>query len=253
MKAAPLIAEFRRRKTVRPVLVHTGQHYDENMSKIFFDDLGLPEPDIYLGVGSGTHAEQTAKVMIAFEKVLLEERPDVVIVVGDVNSTVACSLTAAKLHVPVAHVEAGLRSFDLEMPEEINRMITDVLSRWCFTTSPEAEINLAREGVGPERIFFVGNIMIDSFELMAPKIRAAGVPAKLGLGARGYGVVTLHRPSNVDRRETLEPIVEQLVAVAERLPLVFPVHPRTRARLETFGLIERLEGAPGIRLLEPMA
>ena len=162
MKAAPLMREFASRSGIEARLVHTGQHYDKNMSKIFFEDLELPEPDIYLGVGSGSHAEQTARVMVEFEKIVLGDRPDLIIVVGDVNSTIACSITGSKLWIPVAHVEAGLRSFDLRMPEEINRMVTDILSRFCFTTSPEAEINLKREGVGEERIFFVGNIMIDS-------------------------------------------------------------------------------------------
>ena len=250
MKAAPLIAEFRRRKNFLPMLVHTGQHYDENMSKVFFDDLGLPEPDIYLGVGSGTHAEQTARIMIAFEKVVQEEKPDVVIVVGDVNSTLACSVVAAKLHVPVAHVEAGLRSFDLEMPEEINRMITDVLSRWCFTTSPEAEINLVREGVGPERIFYVGNIMIDSLRGYLGEADRSDVLDRLRLEEGGYILVTLHRPSNVDRPAVFRGILDALVTLSERFPAIFPVHPRTKGTID--GADPPMPSGPGLRLIDPV-
>lgn len=250
MKAAPLIREFGKRRRFDRVLVHTGQHYDENMSRVFFEDLELPEPDVYLGVGSGSHAEQTAKIMIAFEGVMARERPDLVIVVGDVNSTLACSLVAAKARVPVAHVEAGLRSFDLAMPEEINRMVTDVLSRFCFTTSPEAETNLLREGVKPDRIFFVGNIMIDSLLFYLTKAERSRVLDDLGVVPGRYVLVTLHRPSNVDESEVLKGIMRALAGIAHSLPVIFPVHPRTRKMIESArGAIDIPEG---LKLIEPL-
>jgi UDP-N-acetylglucosamine 2-epimerase (non-hydrolysing) len=250
MKAAPLIREFKKRGKIEPLLVHTGQHYDENMSKIFFVDLELPEPDIYLGVGSGSHAQQTGKVMEAFEDVVLKERPDLIIVVGDVNSTLACSLVGSKLLVPVAHVEAGLRSFDLTMPEEINRMVTDILSRYCFTTSPEAQENLEREGVTRDRIFFVGNIMIDSLLFYLEKAGASKILRELGLEPQGYVLVTLHRPSNVDDPEIFRGIYAALGELSGIMPVVFPVHPRTRkmidAQRKAFGEYS------GLRLIDPV-
>ncbi len=233
MKAAPLMREFAARDGIEARLVHTGQHYDANMSKIFFEELELPEPDIYLGIGSGSHAEQTAKVMVEFEKVVLEDRPDVIIVVGDVNSTVACSLVGSKLWIPVAHVESGLRSFDLAMPEEINRMVTDILSRFCFTTSPEAETNLMKEGVGEERIFFVGNIMIDSLMNFVDKADGSAILNRLGLVEKEYMLVTLHRPSNVDNPDELRELFAMLSRLAERMPIVLPIHPRTKKMLES--------------------
>ncbi len=250
MKAAPLMREFARRKGIEAVLVHTGQHYDEKMSKVFFDDLELPQPDIYLGIGSGSHAEQTARIMIAFEKVLGETAPDLVIVVGDVNSTLACSLVGAKLYIPVAHVEAGLRSFDMTMPEEVNRMVTDILSRFCFTTSPEAEGNLLREGVGPERIFFVGNIMIDSLVSYLVKAERSKILEDLGIEKKGYVLVTLHRPSNVDDPEKLASLVESLGEIARRLPVIFPVHPRTAKMIESADPPIELFGS--LRMIEPV-
>jgi len=216
MKAAPLIREFANRPGLRCVLIHTGQHYDENMSRVFFEDLELPAPDIHLGVGSGSHAEQTGKIMIAFEGIVARERPDLIIVVGDVNSTLACSLVGAKALVPVAHVEAGLRSFDLAMPEEINRMVTDILSSFCFTTSPEAETNLLREGVRPERIFFVGNIMIDSLLFYLERSERSRVIEDLGLAPGSYVLVTLHRPSNVDRPDVFGGIMGALAGIAQQ-------------------------------------
>jgi UDP-N-acetylglucosamine 2-epimerase (non-hydrolysing) len=233
MKAAPLMREFASRSGIEARLVHTGQHYDKNMSKIFFEDLELPEPDIYLGVGSGSHAEQTARVMVEFEKIVLGDRPDLIIVVGDVNSTIACSITGSKLWIPVAHVEAGLRSFDLAMPEEINRMVTDILSRFCFTTSPEAEINLKREGVGEERIFFVGNIMIDSLLHYIDRAGGTEILENLGLAPKEYMLVTLHRPSNVDDPDELRELFAMLSRLAERMPAVFPIHPRTKKMLDS--------------------
>jgi len=250
MKAAPLIREFRARGRFETLLVHTGQHYDENMSRVFFDDLGLPSPDIHLGVGSGTHAAQTAKIMVAFEDVVAREKPDLIIVVGDVNSTLACSIVGAKLLVPVAHVEAGLRSFDLTMPEEINRMVTDILSRYCFTTSPEAATNLAREGVGPERIFFVGNIMIDSLLSYIDAAERSSVLDTLGVAPGSYVLVTLHRPSNVDDPAVFGGIVAALAELSEALPVVFPVHPRTRKMIESSGGAGELPH--GLRLIEPL-
>ncbi len=250
MKASPLIKEFKRRGAIEPLLVHTGQHYDENMSKIFFEDLELPEPDIYLGVGSGTHAEQTGKIMISFEKVLRENNCDLVIVVGDVNSTLACSLVAAKMLVPVAHVEAGLRSFDLTMPEEINRMVTDVLSRFCFTTSPEAEVNLKKEGVSGDRIFFVGNIMIDSLLSYMDKAERSAILDELGVKEREYILVTLHRPSNVDDLEKFRGIYGVLEELSGIMPVIFPVHPRTRKMINDAGLSSSTEG--NLRLIDPI-
>jgi UDP-N-acetylglucosamine 2-epimerase (non-hydrolysing) len=232
MKAAPLMREFARREGIEAALVHTGQHYDENMSKIFFEDLELPEPDVYLGVGSGSHAEQTARVMVEFEKQVLADRPDVIIVVGDVNSTLACSVVGSKLWIPVAHVEAGLRSFDLKMPEEINRMVTDILSRFCFTTSPEARANLMKEGVGEDRIFFVGNIMIDSLMHFIDRADGSSVLERLGLDEGDYMLVTLHRPSNVDKPGELRELFAMFARLADRMPVVLPVHPRTRKMLE---------------------
>ena len=250
MKAAPLIREFRKRPRLHTVLVHTGQHYDENMSRVFFEDLELPEPDIHLGVGSGSHAEQTGKVMVAFEGVISRERPDLIIVVGDVNSTLACSLVGAKALVPVAHVEAGLRSFDLAMPEEINRMVTDILSKFCFTTSPEAETNLLREGVNPERIFFVGNIMIDSLLFYLERAERSRIVEELGVAPGRYVLVTLHRPSNVDESGVFAGIMGALADVARRLPVVFPVHPRTRKMIESArGAFEIPES---LKLIEPL-
>lgn len=250
MKAAPLIREFRRRGRPQCLLVHTGQHYDENMSRVFFEDLELPAPDIHLGVGSGSHAEQTGRVMTAFEQVAGRERPDIVIVVGDVNSTLACSLVCAKMLVPVAHVEAGLRSFDRAMPEEINRIVTDVLATWCFTTSPEAETNLRNEGVAADRIHFVGNIMIDSLLFYLEKAESSTVLERLGLAPAGYVLVTLHRPSNVDEGDVFFGIMGALADIARTIPVVFPVHPRTRAIAEAAG--PRLALPPSLRLVEPL-
>ncbi|MGE5721621.1 MAG: non-hydrolyzing UDP-N-acetylglucosamine 2-epimerase [Sphingomonadales bacterium] len=252
MKVAPLWHVLGRASDFDPVLIHTGQHYDVNMSDAFFADLRLPEPDHHLGVGSGSHAEQTGGVMIAYEKVASADRPDWLVVVGDVNSTAACAMVAAKLRIPTVHLEAGLRSRDRAMPEEINRLVTDVLADVLWTPSPDADANLLAEGVAPERISRVGNIMLDSFELVRPAIEAADAAQAFGLGAGGYAVVTLHRPSNVDDPATLARLVDSLVAVQRRLPLIFPVHPRTAGRLEAAGLTGRLRDA-GVRLVEPIS
>jgi UDP-N-acetylglucosamine 2-epimerase (non-hydrolysing) len=252
MKVAPLWHALTAAPDFAPVLVHSGQHYDPNMSDAFFDDLKLPRPDHHLGIGSGSHAEQTGGVMIAYEKVAMAERPDWLVVVGDVNTTAACAMVAAKLHIPLVHLEAGLRSRDRSMPEEANRLVTDCLSDVLWTPSPDADANLKAEGVDAERITRVGNIMLDSFELVRPAIAADDRPARLGLEQGGYGVVTLHRPSNVDEPAELARLVAALIDVQRRLPLVFPVHPRTQARLAATGMGARLEQA-GVRLVEPLS
>lgn len=234
------------------VLVHTGQHYDERMSQVFFRDLGLRMPDHYLEVGSGSHAEMTARVMLALEPVLLEAQPDLVVVVGDVNSTLAAALVAAKLDVPLAHVESGLRSRDRSMPEELNRLVTDQLADLLFTTSRDADENLKAEGIPADRVFFVGNTMIDSLEQFRERALQTGVLGHLGLEPQSYGVVTLHRPSNVDERAGLEQLARVLSRTADKLPLVFPVHARTRERLRRFGLLDGLEAQPSLRLVDPM-
>jgi len=260
MKIAPLYHALVREDWCRPSIVHTGQHYDANMSDAFFRDLRLPRPQFHLEVGSGTHAEQTGGVMIAYEQVAMRERPDWIVVVGDVNSTAACAMVGTKLWIPVVHLEAGLRSGDRRMPEEINRLVTDAICDVLWTPSPDADENLAREGVPASKIDRVGNIMIDSYEMMRPAIEADGTRALMGLEPGGYAIVTLHRPSNVDRRETLEPLVRQLVEVSRHLSLVFAVHPRTRKKLEEFDLLETLaargSGSPGgqgrILLTEPL-
>jgi len=230
-------------------LCHTGQHYDDNMSKVFFEDLELPRPDIYLGVGSGSHAAQTSRIMAEFEQVVLDEKPGLVMVVGDVNSTLACSVVCSKLGIPIAHVEAGLRSFDREMPEEINRMVTDILSDLLFTTSAEAEPNLLREGVDPDKVHFVGNVMIDSLQFYLPRSDGSAALAELGLEPRGYALVTLHRPSNVDDPAIFRGILEALGEAGSRMPVVWPVHPRTRKMITEFGI--DTEGL-GLRLVEPL-
>lgn len=252
MKVAPLYHALRADPGFEVYLVHTGQHYDANMSDAFFADLGLPEPDFHLGVGSGTHAEQTGRTMIEYEKVCMAEQPDCVIVVGDVNATAAVALVCTKLHVPIVHLEAGLRSRDRSMPEEINRLVTDAVADLLWTPSPDGDENLRAEGVPADKIERVGNIMLDSFEMLRGRIEADGTRRELGLDSGSYGVVTLHRPANVDDPAVLRLLVDQLTAAARRLPLVFPVHPRTRARLQAAGLLEGLAAAPGLRLIEPL-
>lgn len=233
MKIAPLMHEFARRADrFEPILVHTGQHYDKAMSESFFTDLGIPEPDVNLGVGSGSHGVQTAEVLSRIEALLVEREPDAVLVVGDVNSTIAAALAAVKLHVPVAHVEAGLRSWDRQMPEEINRVLTDAISEWLFTTEPVAEENLLREGIAPEKIHFVGNVMIDTLIRHRERARSLDTVERLGLEPGGYAVLTLHRPSNVDSAEQLGRLFEVLGRLNRELPVVFPCHPRTANAIE---------------------
>ena len=252
MKVAPLYHALKKAEWCEPVLVHTGQHYDPDMSDAFFTDLGLPAPDVHLGIGSGSHAEQTAGVMVAYERILQTAPPAWTIVVGDVNSTMACTLAAKKLLIDVAHLEAGLRSGDRTMPEEINRIVTDSVSDLLWTPSEDADQNLKREGIPTERISRVGNIMIDSFEMMRAKIAQERTRDAFELEARRFGVVTLHRPSNVDSPETLTPIVDALIAAAREIPLVFALHPRTRKCLSDFGLYDRLAGAQRLFLTGPM-
>ena len=251
MKVAPLWHAMAGSADFAPVLVHTGQHYDANMSNDVLADLGLPAPEFNLGIGSGSHAEQTGRVMIGYGAIAEAQRPDWLIVVGDVNSTVAAALVGTKLGIPTVHLEAGLRSGDRTMPEEINRLATDAVSDVLWTPSPDADRNLRREGVPAARISRVGNIMLDSFERARPAIRAADEPGALGLGGVPYAVVTLHRPSNVDAREPLAALVACLCDAQRRLQIVFPVHPRTAARLAEFGLAGQLEAA-GVRLIEPL-
>ncbi len=219
-----------------PLLVHTGQHYDYELSGAFFRDLSLPEPDVYLGVGSGNHGEQTGKIMIEFERVVEKERPTLIIVVGDVNSTLAAAIVASKLLIPLAHVEAGLRSFDRTMPEEINRTVTDLLSDYCFTTEEDGNLNLEREGVDGSRIHLVGDVMVDCLMKTREKAEDSKILKDLHLEEEGYAVLTLHRPSNVDSKETLSRILEALEVVGERIQIIFPAHPRTKKRLKNFGL-----------------
>ena len=234
MKMAPLYSELKKRN-LNALLVHTGQHYDQNMSNIFFEELGMPKPDIYLGVGSETHAKQTAKIMIDFEHVCTENKPQRVIVAGDVNSTIACALVATKLNIPVDHVEAGLRSFDNTMPEEINRILTDRISSLLFTPSKDANTNLINEGINPDSIKLTGNIMIDSLVSNLEKTNTK-ILKKLNIKEKQYALVTLHRPSNVDKKDILVDIFSALNRISEKIPVVFPLHPRTKNKMKEFNI-----------------
>jgi UDP-N-acetylglucosamine 2-epimerase (non-hydrolysing) len=251
MKVAPLWHAMTAAADFAPVLIHTGQHYDANMSEAILKDLGLPDPDFHLGIGSDSHAGQTGRVMIEYEKVAAAHRPDWLVVVGDVNSTLAAALVGVKAGIPTVHLEAGLRSRDRRMPEEINRLATDAICDVLWTPSPDADRNLLDEGVPAARIARVGNIMLDSFERARPAIAAAGVPRDLGVAGAPYCVVTLHRPSNVDAPGQLGRLAACMAEVQNRLQIVFPVHPRTAARLAESGLGARLEAA-GVRLIEPL-
>lgn len=250
-KVAPILAAAAERTNIKCRLVHTGQHYDERMSTLFFQELGLPSPDVYLGVGSGTHAAQTARVMLAFDETLQHDTTDVVLVVGDVNSTLACALVAAKRGIPVAHVEAGLRSGDRTMPEEINRVLTDQLSDYLFTTERSAGGNLQAEGIPAERIFFVGNVMIDTLFRNRERARESRVLEQLRVQPREYALCTLHRPSNVDSPRDAENTVRALEVLCANLPVVLPLHPRTRSKLDEFGLLPRVQSLPGVAIIEP--
>jgi UDP-N-acetylglucosamine 2-epimerase (non-hydrolysing) len=248
MKISPLIKSImkfnkepaNRNRTIDYIFVHTGQHYDYEMSQIFFKDLSIPEPDIHLNIGSGTHAEQTGKIMIAFEKVLLTDTPDIVVVSGDVNSTLAAALSAAKLHIPVAHVESGIRSFNHNMPEEINRLLTDHISDYLFTTSVYDDKNLKKEGISADKIFRVGNIMVDCLNDYRNLAQKSSILGELGLNSKEYALLTLHRPDNVDDKDTLTGILETILEISSKIKIVFPVHPRTNNRLKEFKILNWL-------------
>lgn len=251
MKMAPLYKEFSKYPEEFEVkLIHTGQHYDERMSKFFFDDLQMPKPDEYLEVGSGTHGKQTARILERYEEVLLKDKPNLVIVAGDVNSTAACALDAVKLHIPVAHVEAGLRSHARSMPEEINRIITDVICDYLLTPSPDADENLLKEGKPAEKIFYVGNIMIDSLMQYKDKAAASDILKRIDMNDK-YALITLHRPSNVDNKKGLLTILNAFAEISKDIKLVFPIHPRTRKRISEFGLDKMVENMPNLKLIEP--
>ena len=252
MKIAPIVKAFSKYKKVKHVLVHTGQHYDAKMSKSFFDELNIPRPNIDLGVGSDSHARQTARIMVKFEEVLKKQKPAVVVVVGDVNSTLACSVTATKMGFPVVHVEAGLRSFDRNMPEELNRLVTDSLSSLLFTTCPEGNVNLKNEGVPSKKIIYVGNVMIDTLIQHREKAKSSKILNKLKLEQQGFALATLHRPSNVDSKESLSRIVNLIEKVQKKLPLVIPIHPRTYSRFKQFGFLGRLKRMHNLHLIEPL-
>ena len=264
MKIAPLMRALEGHPAIDTVIVHTGQHYDERMSELFFKELEIPKPDINLGVGSASHAVQTARIMERFEGVCLDLKPDMVMVVGDVNSTAACTLVASKLDIETAHYEAGLRSYDRSMPEEINRVVTDAVCDYFFTTSSDASENLLREGKSPERIFLVGNLMIDTLLQSLDSLKALdvhledlSVPGRIvafseAYAPGGFGVATFHRPSNVDSPHDLKRLVHTLCAVADKMPVIFPVHPRTYAHLEQHALLQEIASAPGLLLTQPL-
>ncbi len=257
MKIAPILRELDQRAGLQTILIHTGQHYDRNLSDVFFEELGIRQPDISLNVGSGSHAKQTAEVMVAIEQVVLDAQQaglpfDRLVVVGDVNSTMAAAIAATKMHVPVAHVEAGLRSFDRDMPEEINRLLTDSISDMLFCSEPAGVENLLREGHSPSQVHLVGNVMIDTLLTQVQRAREQDTLERLDLAANGYGVVTLHRPSNVDDPNSLAELLNVLAEIAGEMPFIFPVHPRTQGRIKEFGLQPTIDAAPNLRLLEPL-
>ena len=251
MKMAPLYSELKKRN-MPVILLHTGQHYDENMSKVFFEDLHMPNPDIYLGVGSSSHAKQTAQIMVDFEKVCQNEKPSLVVVAGDVNSTIACALVATKLTIPVAHVEAGLRSFDMSMPEEINRILTDRISNILLTPSKDANQNLIREGMEQDKIKLVGNIMIDSLLNNMESAKKSNIHDELNIDRTEYVLITAHRPSNVDHENNLSRIVEAVEIICKDIKVVFPIHPRTSNMLKKFGFYNKLNQIPNLILTKPL-
>jgi len=258
MKIAPICERIKEKKSLFPKLVHTGQHYDPKMSKVFFEDLGIPSPDINMEIGSCSHAVQTAKIMEGFEKILISEKPDLTLVVGDVNSTIACALTSVKMGISVGHVEAGLRSFDRSMPEEINRVLTDSISEILFTTEPSGKVNLLKEGIPSGKIFFVGNPMIDSLFEHWETAKKSCILEKMKLNEKEFGLITLHRPSNVDHREKFGGILKGLQQVSKKIPLIFPCHPRTLKNIQLFEINGFVNGSgkgahhSGITLIEPL-
>ena len=252
MKIAPIHRAMEASKKFEPILLHTGQHYDRKMSKIFFNDLGLPKPQIYLGVGSGSHAEQTAHIMVGIEKIILKLKPDLVLVVGDVNSTLAASLVAAKLHIPIAHVEAGLRSFDRAMPEEINRIVTDSLAQFLFVTEESGRKNLIAEGIPIEKIHLVGNVMIDSLRQHQKRSKQSDILTKLKLDHQPYSLLTLHRPSNVDNPENFIRLLNAFEKIEKRIPIIFPIHPRTKKMIDQFRLTGKVRAMKNFKLIDPL-
>jgi len=254
MKIAPILEEMKAYPNLKPLLIHTGQHYDYTMSQVFFDELDIPKPDVFLNVGSGTHAVQTAKIMIEFDKVIAEHKPDMVLVVGDVNSTLACSLVSSKLWIPIVHVEAGIRSYDRTMPEEINRVLTDVISDYLMTPTEDANKNLAKEGISQEKVILVGDVMIDTLIKYKDKAISAsrGIMQELGLEKASYIIMTLHRPSNVDIKENFAGILEALWEIQKHIKIVFPIHPRTKNRISEFGFSDKVSQMKNLIILEPL-
>ncbi|MBF0289975.1 MAG: UDP-N-acetylglucosamine 2-epimerase (non-hydrolyzing) [SAR324 cluster bacterium] len=252
MKVAPLHAALQAHGAFQSMIVHTGQHYDEKMSDIFFRQLELPQPDVYLGIGGGSHAEQTGKIMMAFEKIVLEGKPDLVVVVGDVNSTLACSIVSAKCHIPLAHVEAGLRSRDREMPEEINRLVTDSVADYLLVTEQSGVDNLRAEGVAESKIYFVGNVMIDSLVRFREKAAKTSILQELSLSPKSFVLMTMHRPSNVDTKSGLQNLLQIIEHITSLKRVVFPIHPRTRKQFATFGLDSQLHSLSNLTLLDPL-
>lgn len=254
MKIAPILEEMKAYPNLKPLLIHTGQHYDYTMSQVFFDELDIPKPDVFLNVGSGTHAVQTAKIMIEFDKVIAEHKPDMVLVVGDVNSTLACSLVSSKLWIPIVHVEAGIRSYDRTMPEEINRVLTDVISDYLMTPTEDANKNLAKEGISQEKVILVGDVMIDTLIKYKDKAISAssGIMQELGLEKASYVIMTLHRPSNVDIKENFAGILEALWEIQKHIKIVFPIHPRTKNRISKFGFSDKVSQMKNLIILEPL-
>ena len=252
MKIAPIVRAMEKYDNLQNILVHTGQHYDERMSKLFFDDLQMPKPEVYLDVGSASHAVQTARIMVEFEKVLIKEKPDMVVVVGDVNSTVACSMVAVKMGIKVAHVEAGLRSFDRRMPEEINRLLTDAISDFLFVTEQSGLDNLKKEGIPEEKVHFVGHVMIDSLIHFTEKAKESNIMGQLNLDHQDYALVTLHRPSNVDSKENFTNLLNAFEEIEQNIKIIFPIHPRSRKMIDTFGLRDKIAKMKNLQLLEPL-
>lgn len=252
MKIAPLLEAMKKYPKLEPLLVHTGQHYDYQMSQVFFDELAIPKPDVYLGVGSGSHAVQTAKIMMAFEETVKEHKPDLVLVVGDVNSTLAGALVGAKLCIPIIHVEAGIRSFDRTMPEEINRIMTDVISDYLFTPTEDANMNLKNEGIKAEKIFLVGDIMIDTLLKYKEKALSSEIIEKLGLEKKNYVAMTLHRPFNADIKENFLKILNALDEIQKRIKIVLAIHPRTKAKIKEFELEEKVSQMKNLMIIDPL-